>query len=441
MYFLYQIPPRWEPEDLIPKSIITVRDFFCLLFGISVIPSPSKRSLTKEEINKLALFLSVIDNGFKTYTGKPGEIFPHNDGEPLPDNDTLIVNSIQKLTNFIVDAMRIESLKKLPDKKVDDFILRATSINQELVDYKLDDIGQYFIMSCEFHMFAFNSREFFEWFADNVFDWYKNNCQFLPEEKIEVVERVILKAFKMNLRACEIVNEKVDPFESQIKEDEKPEPNQELLVKNTETENTDNEATEKKKKGQITFERNGATWNVGIDTIRSVKHTVGMLYIEYLLDHPRERVSGLELRKLLGEIGPKKKPMERDGNEGDEPVSLEMEHGTGMEYSEPEFKAWGEAYKEAFGELERAKNKEEFKDEREIEELEKRIEELKKLENKFLDNKGKPKAMKNPVETARKGVLKAIVTARKNILEDAIGMEETLKHIKTSPLFSYNPPL
>lgn len=202
-----------------------------------------------------------------------------------------------------------------------------------------------------------------------------------------------------------------------------------------------NAITKAEKNGkELIFRRNGDTWQVGFEDVKSIKHSYGMTYIQFLLSHPNNNYSCLELeltenrmedltssRKFFSKGEGYKKSDENPG----------VNKSNGKQDVDESFYVLKKELREAKNAVEQAEREGSLDAGLLQDEYHKQLKYFKSL----YDKNGNLYEDKIEAEKVRKRVSKAIKTARNNINHHLSDLEEILKYLDLGHFPVFNPPI
>jgi hypothetical protein len=215
MDIIYEIPAALEPEDLIPRSLITIRDFYCLLFGVSFNLTTGDPSITLRDSPQIKAFIFRCDDGFRDQEGGLGKVILFEELEEFHPSYLKKLKASLDLDKIIKEAVSVGNIQSIPNRNQDYYYSKATKTDMRLCPNLPDRIKRGLIDGCHAQMFTYDNKKFSKWFYEDVFEWLESK-QFISEGQLRIVESVLLKILKKDVKA---VNERTDPVENKVKAD------------------------------------------------------------------------------------------------------------------------------------------------------------------------------------------------------------------------------
>lgn len=188
---------------------------------------------------------------------------------------------------------------------------------------------------------------------------------------------------------------------------------------------------------ELVFRRRCDIWEVGFDNIISIKHSMGMTYIQHLLIRPNKDIScfDLELSENRRESSSSEKGFfnnDNDENFSDENLCINKskdDQDTDLNI------------KRKLSEAKNAVEQAEREGSLDVDMLQKEYQEVLKYYETLYDINGNLREGKIEEEKARKRVCRAIETARKKIGQHLPDLKDILKHLKLGHFPVFNPPI
>ncbi len=249
MDIIYEIPAALEPEDLIPRSLITIRDFYCLLFGVSFNLTLGGSSITRSDSPQIKEFIHRCSDGFRDQKGNLGKVIIFEKQEEFHLSYQNKLKASSELDKIIKEAVSVGSIQSIPNKNQDFYYSKATKMDMHLFPNLADGLKLGLIDGCHAQMSTYDNKKFSQWFYENVFEWLKSK-QFISEDRLRIVEFVLLKILKKDVKT---VSEKIESIESDLREDATAKRNQEALAEDPGPGKFDNKTKEQKEPGRPSF--------------------------------------------------------------------------------------------------------------------------------------------------------------------------------------------
>jgi len=212
------------------------------------------------------------------------------------------------------------------------------------------------------------------------------------------------------------------------------------INQNRDIESSSNEIKNAEKNGkELKFRRNGDTWQVGFEDVKSIKHSYGMTYIQFLLSHPNNYFPCLDLElteNRMEDLTSSRKFLSKgeDYNKSDENHCINKSKEK-QDVDESFYKL-----KEELLETMNAADQAEEKGSLDAGLLREECQKLLKYFKSLYDKNGNLYEDKIEAEKVRKRVSKAIKTARKNIIHHLPELDEILKYLDLGHFPVFNPP-